>query len=256
MVIIFANQTEKFRLSNQGGFPLRLEDHIATMKYAFPKTIPILTGFAFLGMSYGIYMNSLGFGPQYAILMSIFIFAGSMEFVAGSLLLGPFAPLSAFFLTLMINARHLFYGIAMLDKFKGTGKKKPYLIYGMCDESFVINSTTQIPPYINKGWFMFYVTLLNQIYWVGGTTIGSLFSSAINFNTEGLEFVMVALFVVIFLDQWMKERYHISSIIGIGASILCLLIFGADNFIIPAMILILVSLTGIKKTIEKREVIS
>lgn len=103
---------------------------------------------------------------------------------------------------------------------------------------------------------MFYVTLLNQIYWVGGTTIGSLFSSAINFNTEGLEFVMVALFVVIFLDQWMKERYHISSIIGIGASILCLLIFGADNFIIPAMILILVSLTGIKKTIEKREVIS
>lgn len=234
---------------------MTFQDHISTFRYAFPKTIPILAGFAFLGMSYGIYMNSLGFEPIYAISMSIFIFAGSMEFVAGSLLLGPFAPLSAFLLTLMINARHLFYGIAMLDKFKGVGKKKAYLIYGMCDESFVINSTAHIPPHIDKGWFMFYVTLLNQIYWVGGTTFGSLFSSYVNFNTEGLEFVMVALFVVIFLDQWMKERYHISSVIGIGASILSLIIFGTDNFIIPAMILILVSLTGIKKTIEKREVI-
>ena len=235
---------------------MTFDDHISTFKYAFPKTIPILAGFAFLGMSYGIYMNSLGFEPIYAISMSLFIFAGSMEFVAGSLLLGPFAPLSAFLLTLMINARHLFYGIAMLDKFKGTGKKKPYLIYGMCDESFVINSTTHLPPYINQGWLMFYVTLVNQIYWVGGTTIGSLFSSAISFNTEGLEFVMVALFVVIFLDRWMKERNHVSSLIGIGASVLSLLVFGTDNFIIPAMILILISLTGIKKTIEKREVIS
>lgn len=235
---------------------MTFDDHLSTFKYAFPKTIPILAGFAFLGMSYGIYMNSLGFGPLYAISMSMFIFAGSMEFVAGSLLLGPFSPLSAFLLTLMINARHLFYGIAMLDKYKGTGKKKPYLIYGMCDESFIINSTSHIPPYINQGWFMFYVTLLNQIYWVGGTTIGSLFSSAVTFNTEGLEFVMVALFVVIFLEQWMTERNHVSSVIGIGASILSLLIFGTDNFIIPAMILILVSLTSIKKSVEKREVIS
>lgn len=234
---------------------MSFDEHVSTFKYAFPKTIPILAGFAFLGMSYGIYMNSLGFGPLYAISMSMFIFAGSMEFVAGSLLLGPFAPLSAFLLTLMINARHLFYGIAMLDKFKGTGKKKPYLIYGMCDESFVINSSTQVPQYINQGWFMFYVTLLNQIYWVGGTTIGSLFSSAVTFNTDGLEFVMVALFVVIFLENWMKEHNHISSIIGIVASVLSLLIFGTDNFIIPAMILILVSLTSIKSTVEKREVI-
>lgn len=234
---------------------MSFDEHVSTFKYAFPKTIPILAGFAFLGMSYGIYMNSLGFGPLYAISMSMFIFAGSMEFVAGSLLLGPFAPLSAFLLTLMINARHLFYGIAMLDKFKGTGKKKPYLIYGMCDESFVINSSTQVPQYINQGWFMFYVTLLNQIYWVGGTTIGSLFSSAVTFNTDGLEFVMVALFVVIFLENWMKEHNHNSSIIGIVASVLSLLIFGTDNFIIPAMILILVSLTSIKSTVEKREVI-
>ena len=235
---------------------MSFDNHIATLKYAFPKTIPILAGFSFLGIAYGIYMNSLGFGPWYAILMSIFIFAGSMEFVAGSMLLGAFNPLSAFLLTLMINARHLFYGISMLDKFRGVGKKKYYLIYGMCDETFVINSTEKAPAYIKSGWFMFYVTVLNQIYWVGGTTIGSLFGSAVTFNTEGLEFVMTALFVVIFLDQWMKERYHISSIIGIGASIFSLVIFGPENFIIPAMVLILIALTLIKKAISKREVIS
>ncbi|WP_080876094.1 AzlC family ABC transporter permease [Oceanobacillus timonensis] len=235
---------------------MSLDDHLLTLKHAFPKTLPILAGFAFLGIAYGVYMHSLGFPPFYAILMSVLIFAGSMEFVAGSLLLGAFNPLSAFLLTLMINARHLFYGISMLDKFKGTGKKKGYLIYGMCDESFVINHTAHIPPSINKGWFMFYVTLLNQIYWVSGTTIGSLFGSMITFNTDGLEFVMTALFVVIFLDQWMKERNHISSLIGVAASILCLILFGTENFIIPAMLIILIFLTLIKKFITKNEVIS
>ncbi|WP_152657700.1 AzlC family ABC transporter permease [Oceanobacillus sp. CFH 90083] len=235
---------------------MSFDDHLLTLKYAFPKTLPILAGFAFLGIAYGVYMHSLGFQPIYAILMSILIFAGSMEFVAGSLLLGAFNPLSAFLLTLMINARHLFYGISMLDKFKGSGKKKVYLIYGMCDESFVINNTSRIPTNINKGWFMFYVTLLNQIYWVSGTTIGSLFGSMITFNTDGLEFVMTALFVVIFLDQWIKERNHISSVIGIAASVLCLMIFGTEHFIIPAMLIILIFLTFIKKFITKNEVIS
>ena len=226
------------------------------LKAAFPYTLPICVGFLFLGLSYGFLMRSQGFSFVYPLLMSMFIFAGSMEFVAGSMLLGAFNPLSAFLLTLMINARHLFYGISMLDKFKGTGKKKYYLIYGMCDETFVINSTEKAPAHINSGWFMFYVTVLNQIYWVGGTTIGSLFGSAVTFNTEGLEFVMTALFVVIFLDQWMKERYHISSIIGIGASVFSLVIFGPENFIIPAMVLILIALTLIRKAISKREVIS
>ncbi|GEN88567.1 AzlC family ABC transporter permease [Oceanobacillus sp. FSL W8-0428] len=235
---------------------MSLENHLSTLKYAFPKTLPILAGFAFLGIAYGVYMHSLGFQPIYAILMSILIFAGSMEFVAGSLLLGAFNPLSAFLLTLMINARHLFYGISMLDKYKGTGKKKIYLIYGMCDESFVINNTSRIPSNIDKGWFMFYVTLLNQIYWVSGATIGSLFGSMITFNTEGLEFVMTALFVVIFLDQWLKERNHISSVIGIAASVLCLILFGTEHFIIPAMLIILIFLTLIKKFITKHEVIS
>ena len=235
---------------------MTFDEHIKTIKYVFPKTIPIMAGFTFIGLAYGIYMESLGFGPAYAILMSIFIFAGSMEFVAGSMLLGAFNPVSAFLLTLMINARHLFYGIAMLDKFKGVGKKKFYLIYGMCDETFVINSTAKVPTHINTGWFMFYVTLFNQIYWVGGTTLGSLFGTAIRFNTEGIEFVMTALFAVIFLDQWKKERYHISSIIGVGSSVLSLIVFGSENFILPAMVIIIIALTAIRKMISKREVIS
>lgn len=233
---------------------MSLDHHMSTLKHAFPKTLPILAGFTFLGIAYGIYMQSLGFPPIYAILMSILIFAGSMEFVAGSLLLSTFNPLSAFLLTLMINARHLFYGISMLDKFKGTGKKKLYLIYGMCDETFVINSTINPPPHMNKGWFMFYVTLLNQLYWVGGATIGSVFGTMITFNTDGLEFVMTALFTVIFLDQWMKEQRHVSSIIGVVASVLALIIFGQEHFIIPAMIIILVVLTAMRKSIPKREV--
>jgi len=226
------------------------EKHLNALRAAFPYTIPILTGFIFLGISYGVFMNALGFEPIYAILMSIFIFAGSMEFVAASLLLGPFNPLNALILTLSLNARHLFYGISMLEKFKHTGKKKFYLIYGMCDETFVVNSTANVPPHVDRGWFLFYVTLLNQCYWVMGTTLGSLFGSLITFDTTGLEFVMTALFVVIFLNQWMKEDSHYSSLIGLGASVLALLIFGGEGFILPAMALMLAILTFIRKPLE------
>ncbi|WP_020006576.1 AzlC family ABC transporter permease [Salinicoccus albus] len=232
------------------------DKHLNAIKYAFPKTIPILAGFSFLGMAYGIYMHSLGFAPIYAIMMSLLIFAGSMEFVAGNLLLSAFNPVSAFILTLMINARHLFYGISMLDKFKNTGKKKYYLIYGMCDESFVINSTAGIPKDVDKGWFMFYVTLLNQIYWVSGTAIGSLFGSAITFDTSGLEFVMTALFVVIFVEQWMKEHDHFSSMAGLAISAVCLMIFGADQFILPAMVIMLLVLSFVRRDKMKDKVVT
>lgn len=160
---------------------------------AFPYTVPIFAGFVFLGIAYGIYMNTSGFSAAYPIVMSATIFAGSMEFVAVNLLLGAFDPIRALVLTLMVNARHLFYGISMLDKYKGTGRKKYYLIFGMCDESFSINCTTEIPPDVDKGLFMFFVTLLNHSYWVCGATIGSILGPLVQFNTEGLEFVMTAL---------------------------------------------------------------
>ena len=218
---------------------------------AFPYTIPILAGFLFLGMTYGIYMNASGFCFLYPMFMGMTIFAGSAEFVAVSLLLGSFNPLQAFAMTVMLNARHLFYGISMLDRFRGLGWKKIYLIFGMCDESFSINYTARIPEGIDRGWFMFFVTLFNHIYWVTGAALGGLFGSLIRFSTEGLDFVMTAMFVVIFLDQWKKETRHTSSLLGLAVSLVCLLCFGADRFILPAMLAVLVLLTALRPTLEK-----
>lgn len=224
------------------------------LKAAFPSTIPIMTGFLFLGLSYGIYMNSCGFSFLYPMFMSMTIFAGSMEFVTCNMLLGAFAPFQAFDMTLMVNARHIFYGISMLDRFKGLGPKKIYLIFGMCDETFSVNYTANIPDDVDKGDFMFFVTLLNQFYWVFGATLGGLLGSLIKFNTKGIDFVMVAMFVVIFLEQWLKDKTHINSLIGLVISVVCLIIFKADNFILPSMICILAVLTLIRKPLEKGEI--
>ena len=220
-------------------------------KCAFPYTIPIFAGFWFLGLTYGIYMNVNGFSFLYPMLMSLTIFAGSIEFIAVNMLMGAFDPLQAFAMTLMINARHLFYGIAMLDRFRGMGWKKIYLIFGMCDESFSINYTADIPEDVNRGWFMFFVTLLNHFYWFSGATLGGIFGSFLHFSTEGLDFVMTAMFVVIFLEQWLKEENHFSAICGLVVSLLCLILFGADQFMVPAMLAILGVLTLLRKPLEK-----
>lgn len=224
---------------------------VKSLKAAFPHTVPILAGFLFLGMTYGIYMNVSGFSFVYPMLMSMTIFAGSMEFVTVNLLLGTFNPLQALMMTVMINARHLFYGLSLLDKYRDTSFFKPYLIFGMCDESFSINCSVEVPEGTDKKWFYFFVTLLNQIYWVSGATLGGIFGSFINFDTTGIDFVMTAMFVVIFLEQWLKEKIHVCSVAGLGISALSLLIFGAEDFIIPAMIGLLAVLTLIRKPLEK-----
>lgn len=224
------------------------------LKTAFPYTIPILTGFLFLGLAYGIYMNASGFSFVYPMLMSLLIYGGSLEFVAVEMLLSPFAPLQVFIMTLLIQARHIFYGISMLDKYKGMGWKKFYLIFGMCDESFSINCTADIPADVDKGWFLFFVTLLNHMYWVCGATLGGLVGSLLKFDTSGISFVMTAMFVVIFLEQWLKEKNHTSSVIGVLTSVVCLIIFGADSFMIPTMIAILALLMILKNKLEKTEV--
>lgn len=218
---------------------------------AFPNTIPIFAGFLFLGIAYGIYMNQSGFKFYYPMFMSFIIFAGSVEFATVSWLLGSFNPVNIFFLTLMINARHLFYGLSMLEKYNIPGWKKLYLIYGMCDESFSINATVDVPKNIDKGLFMFFVTMLNQIYWVAGATIGGIFGSFIPFDTNGIEFVMTALFVVIFLENWLKEKDHSASVIGLFISLICLTIFKGTNFIIPSMIIILSVLTLLRGRLQK-----
>lgn len=225
---------------------------LKALRAAFPMTIPIMTGFLFLGMTYGIYMNVSGFSFVYPMLMSMIIFAGSVEFITVNLLLGAFNPLQAFMIALMVNARHLFYGLSMLDRFRGLGRKRWYLIYGMCDETFSINYTAHIPEGVDKGWFMVFVTLLNQIYWVTGATLGGLCGSLITFNTKGLGFVMTAMFTVIFVEQWLNDRDHTGAYVGVAVSVVCLILFGADDFIIPAMLAILGVLTLLRPRIEKK----
>ena len=221
------------------------------LKKAFPYTIPILTGFLFLGISYGIYMRALGFSAVYPIFMSLLIFAGSMEFVTASMLLSGFNPLGAALLTLMVNARHIFYGITMITKYKDVGKKKWYLIFGLCDESFSINCSVDVPEGVDKGWFYFWVTLLNQFYWVLGATLGALLGSLITVDSKGLEFVMTALFVVIFLDNWLKEQNHFSAVLGIFVSMACLVVFGAEKFLVPAMCAIFLVLSLARPFLDK-----
>ena len=222
-------------------------------KAALPYTLPICIGFIVLGMSYGFLMRSKGFPLIYPMLMSLFIFAGSMEFVTVNLLLSDFNPLHVFFLTLMVNARHIFYGISMLDKYKNCGWKKPYLIFGMCDETFTVNCAVTPPEDVDKGWFMFFVTLLNQIYWVSGATLGALLGYIIHFDASGIEFVMTALFVVMFINQGEETKEHTPALMGLGCSLLCLVIFGSSNFIIPAMILIVLCLSLCKGRLEAKK---
>lgn len=220
------------------------------LRAAFPYTIPVMTGYLFLGISYGVLMTASGFPFWMPMLSSMVIFAGSMEFVLVNLLLEGFDLLQAFLMTLMINARHLFYGISMLDRYKGTGWKKLYLIFGLTDESFSVNCVTEPPAGVDRSWFAFFVTLLDHSYWIAGASLGGLFGSVLRFNTEGLDFVMTAMFVVIFLEQWKKEKNHISSILGLALPVICLLIFGSGSFMIPAMIAIFLGLTVVRKPLE------
>lgn len=212
-------------------------------KAALPYSLPICVGFLFMAISCGILMRSKGFPAIYPIVMSAVIFAGSMEFVTVELLLSAFNPLHAFLLTLMVNARHLFYGISMLSKYHGMGWKKFYLIFGMCDETFSINCSVDPPEGVDRGWFMFFVTLLNHFYWVLGAALGALAGSFIKFNTAGIEFVMTALFTVMLVNQWEQRKNRRPALVGLGCTLLCLLLFGADNFMIPAMAAVIAVLT-------------
>ncbi len=222
---------------------------------ALPQTIPVLAGYIFLGITYGILMVTSGFPILYPILTAIIVYTGSMEFLLVSILMSSFHPMACFATALMVGARHLFYGISMLDRYKETGWKKFYLIYATTDETFAVNYSAAVPENVDRGWFYFWVSLLDQLYWIAGTALGAVFGSLITFNTNGLDFVMTAMFVTIFMNQWLKDtaQGHISAGIGIGGSLVCLLIFGPDHFIIPAMLTILAALTLLRPLFERQE---
>ncbi|WP_312643552.1 AzlC family ABC transporter permease [Hydrogenoanaerobacterium sp.] len=224
------------------------------LKAAFPHTIPVLTGFLFLGIAYGILMNTKGYGVGWTVLMSAVAFAGSMQYVAITLLTTVFDPIYALLITLMVNARHLFYGISMLEKFQGTGRFKPYLIFGLCDETFSILCSAEPPQGVDRNWFMFFVTLLDHGYWVLGSALGGALGPMISFDTKGLDFVLTALFVVIFINQWKSSKKHTPAVIGVVCSAICLVLFGQSHFMIPAMLSILAVLTLFRKKIEQEAV--
>lgn len=219
---------------------------------AFPLTIPVLTGYIFLGAAFGILMNSKGFSVFWILLASVFVYAGSMQFVCVALLAAGFNPIWAFIMTLLINARHLFYGVSMLKQYQGMGKFKPYLIFGLTDETFSILCSAKIPDHVERNWFYLFVTMLDQSYWITGSLIGGILGSLIKFNTKGIDFVLTALFVVILINQWQSTKNHLPVLIGIASAIICRLIFGPSFlFIISTMMLILIFVTVLKSPMER-----
>lgn len=227
------------------------EERMAEFRYALPRTIPVMVGYLFLGAAYGILMNVNGYGIWWTFAISTLVFAGSLQYLGVTMLAGMVNPFAALMMSLMLNARHLFYGISMLGKYGEVREKKPYLIFGLTDETFSVVCHDQAPKNLNQDKVYFWITLLDQCYWVLGSVLGAIAGSFITFDTTGLDFALTALFVVIFVDQWKQKEGHPSAVVGVLASVICLGIWGADSFIIPAMILILLILTWDYKRKQK-----
>ncbi len=215
----------------------------AALQYAFPKTIPVMVGYLFLGAAYGILMKVNGYGLGWVAASSILIYAGSLQYLEVSLLTGLVNPIYACLMGLMINARHLFYGISMLGKYKDLRRWRTYLIFALTDETFSVLCEETVPEELDKEQVYLWVAALNQGYWVLGSMAGCLIGSMMTFNTRGLDFALTALFVVIFTDQWKGQENHRPALVGLLASAACVVIFGADRFMIPAMVSIWVLLT-------------
>ncbi len=209
------------------------------VKAAFIDTIPVLTGYLVLGFGFGIILKSNGYGILMAFIMSLMIYAGSMQYVAIGLLTSGASFITAALTTLMVNARHLFYGISMLDKYKNTGKRKPYLIFSLTDETYslVCNDNPQIPADKRNDYYLF-VSLFNHIYWILGSVLGAAVGSIVKFNSEGIDFALTALFLTVFIEQWLSTKKHIPAMIGVAVSVICLVIFGSEKFLIPTMLVI------------------
>ena len=218
------------------------------LRTAFLDTVPVMTGYVFLGFGFGILMQRSGFGVLWAVAMSLFIYAGFMQYMAISLLTSGASLLTAAMTTFVVNARHLFYGISMIDAYKHTGKKKPYLIFGLTDETYSLVSRDQISAENSKAGYCFFVTLFDHIYWVSGTLLGSLAGTLLPINYEGVEFALTALFVTIFVEQWLSTKKHGPAIVGVAATTVSLVVFGKDLFLIPSMVIIAACLILMRKT--------
>ena len=218
------------------------------LKTVFLDTVPVMTGYLFLGISFGILLGETGYGLPWAFATALFMYAGSAQFLTVSLLANHASLISSAIAIFLLNARHIFYGISLIDAYKGTGKKKPYLIFGLTDETYSLVSREQVPEGYSRSSYCFWVTLFDHLYWVCGTLLGALTGAFLPINYEGVEFALTALFVTIFVEQWLSTKKHGPAITGVAVTALSLLIFGKDLFLIPAMVIIAASLTMMRKT--------
>ena len=222
-------------------------------KKAFPYTIPVLTGYLFIGIAFGVMYAEKGYSFLWAILMSLLVYAGSGQYLAVNFFVPGISFLQVIFLTFMVNVRHVFYGISLLEKFNKMGKSRWYMIFGLTDETYSLLCTTKVPEGVNEEKFLLAIALLDQSYWVIGSAIGALAGSLLPINSEGIDFAMTALFVVIFVEQWTEKRNRIPAMIGVGGAFICLQIFGAESFVLPSMLLIICALFAGRRRLEKEE---
>ena len=224
-----------------------------TLDLAFIKTVPVMAGYIVLGMGFGILLSGKGYGPFWAFLMSTIIYAGSMQYVGVGLIAGGASLLSTFLTTLIVNARHLFYSISMIDLYSDAGRKKPYMIFALTDETYSLLCDGQVPEDTDPQTYRFLVSLLNHIYWILGSVAGSFLGAVLPFDTTGIDFSMTALFVATFVEQWTAQKDHLSALTGIIASVLSLCLFGPDRFLIPAMLMITAALLLVNLVRERRD---
>ena len=227
--------------------------NIKTFKAAFPCTIPVLLAYLPAGAAFGVLLSAIGLGPEYALLMSVTIFAGAGQYVAVNLLASPFDPISSMVITFMVNARHIFYGLSLIEKFKGAGKKKLFMIFALTDEAYAIISGQKFPEGIDSKSFITCMQIMIYTYWITGCVLGDLVGTLIPFDSTGIDFAMTALFIVMFIGQWESIKNHLPAISGLVISLICLLIFGADNFLVPALLLIILALAAGKKYMLSEE---
>lgn len=221
------------------------------LRSAFLDTLPVMAGYVFLGMGFGILMQQNGFGLLWSMAMSLFIYAGSMQFVAVGLLSGGAGLLTTALTALLVNARHLFYGLSMVKAYQGAGRKKPYLIFALTDETYALVSVARPPEGMDRQSYCLVVSLLDQLYWLVGTALGSLAGAWLPINFQGIDFALTALFVTIFVDQWLSAKDHLPAAVGVAATAVCLLVFGRDLFLIPSMASIVLILTALRKRGDK-----
>jgi 4-azaleucine resistance transporter AzlC len=221
------------------------------VKQAFIKTVPVMAGYVVLGAGFGILLRNAGYGVLWAFAMSLFIYAGSMQYVGVSLITGGASIFTTALTTVMVNARHLFYSISMVDRYKDAGKFKPYMIFGLTDETYSLLCDGKTPEGADPAYYRFLVSIFNQSYWVTGIVLGSLLGTVLPFSTEGIEFSMTALFIASFTGQWMSTGDHIPALTGLLSTLVCLVLFGPDRFLIPAMLLITLVLTLLRSRKEE-----